>query len=137
MTVWIDTPTSFPGPSNARAAAGIAAGRQMHAIGAGELGQRRFAVQHEPRAVSARERQQQPRNSGTCSSSGKSFSRKLTQRQPAAKRRGNDLGERPPRLPAVGHQQQWRIGKRIVAPFIPVVRHARLWEICSHPRNGR
>ncbi len=60
---------------------GIAAGWQMHAIDAGDFRQCRLAVQHQPRAMFARYRDS-VRAKTTCSSSGKSFSRRLIQRQP-------------------------------------------------------
>ena len=84
---------------------GVTAGRQMHAIGAGELRQCRLAMQHKTRAMPARDRQQraQKRNLFV-------FGQILfAQTDPAAAGRecGRDnLGERPPRLVTIGHQQQ-------------------------------
>ena len=89
---------------------GIAAGGQMHAVGAGELCQRGFAMQHEPRAMTVRDRQE-PAQQRHLLVLGQIL---LAHTHPAAaadERRGDDFSERSPRLRAVGHQQQWRIGK--------------------------
>jgi len=79
---------------------GVAAGRQMHAVGAGEFGKRRLAVQHEPRVVTVRDRQQAAKQRHLLILRQIFFA----QADPAAaagQRRGDKLGQRTPRLRAV------------------------------------
>ena len=92
-------------------AGGIAARGQMHAIGAGARGQRRVSHACISFAPFARaQRQQRARQQNLLVRRQVLFA----QAYPAAtgaQRRGDDVPERPPRLPAVGDEKERRIGK--------------------------
>src|SRR5204863_3878984 len=88
----------------------VAAGRQVDAIGAASLGERRIAMHHETRAMASRHRHEHAGERDLL------VLRQilLAQAHPAAagrERRAHHLAERPPRLPAVRHKKERRIGK--------------------------
>ena len=82
----------------------------MHAVNAGEFGKRCFTMQHQAGVVPPRHRQQRARQRHLLVLRQILFA----QADPAAarrQRRTDDLGERAPRLMAIGDQKQWRNGK--------------------------